>query len=203
MVKNLEKELVLMGLTDAVWLEHRSQIEKFVQVISSRNSPRTREGRRLLKQVSNNRLFAHFPRFVPIHRSILTMIELDEIAKIDDLGFFAQPINQKVIIRGLGIIVEDAVKQPIEYEEVSYNHYKDFLKNMSTNLRKTDERIQKGGSYRDIIDVLASYFLTSIETAIKSYPDFTIDFDSIRGIIRRDLSLLSQGERKKIFEALP
>ncbi len=196
------QEIIRKGYTDSTWVEHRQEIENFVKIICSSDRPTTNKGRMLLKNTSGNHFFQYYSRLIPIFGSLLSLIELNQVDKMDGHGFFASPENQKMAIRAMGFVVEDAVKKPIKGEKVGYNGYIEFFKKHSAGSRVIDSRIETGNRYNDIVDALSVNFLSSILEGIPGCKSFNIDLESLSQGIRRDLSSMEKEVREKIISPL-
>lgn len=184
---------------DPFWLEHQGQIWQVKKAIEA---PKTRIGEEILKDALNNTIFVVYSRLNPVFGSLMALLEHDEIfnAEKEDSNYFSNPENQRIILKALGIRVENEIK--IGYlpeEKKKYEDYLPFLEGVLFRFHQYEEQIQAGtGQPVNFVNSLIVIVSQEI-SKLKGVRNFRVGIEGIRSKIKHYLPELKGIGEGKIF----
>jgi len=174
---------------DSFWLEHGGQIRNIREVLET---PKTRVGEGILKSFIDNPVFVVYTRLRPTFSSLVAVVEYDEISKLEDKKYFSEPVNQRMVLRAVGLLIEDEIKCPYPEEgKKKYDDYRRFFEGTLSRFAQLDKQIQAGRK--------PPYFVNSLVIVVcqetkklKGVENFGLNMEKIRGKIADYLPQLAQ-----------
>ena len=175
----------IVNFPDPFWLEHGEQIRTIREVLET---PKTRVGEEILKSVFDQPVFMVYNRLHPIFSLLVTLAEYDEIGKAEGKSYFSEPLNQRIILKAMKLLIEDKIKLPYsEEEKKKYEDYREFFEGVTLRSGQLDEQIQTGQRPPNFVNSLA-IIISQETTKLKGVENFGINME---------------GARKKIADYLP
>jgi hypothetical protein len=175
----------IVNFPDPFWLEHGEQIRTIREVLET---PKTRVGEEILKSVFDQPVFMVYNRLHPIFSSLVTLAEYDEIGKAEGKSYFSEPLNQRMILKAIKLLIEDKIKFPYsEEEKKKYEDYRKFFEGVTLRLGQLDKQIQTDQRPPNFVNSLA-IIISQETTKLKGVENFGINME---------------GARKKIADYLP
>ena len=179
----------IVNFPDPFWLEHGEQIRTIREVLET---PKTRVGEEILKSVSVKPVFMVYNRLHPIFSSLVTLTEYDEIGKAEGKSYFSEPLNQRIILKAMKLLIEDKIKFPYsEEEKKKYEDYREFFEGVALRLDQLDKQIQTGQRPPTFANSLA-IIISQETTKLKGVENFGINMEGVRKKIADYLPQLAQ-----------
>lgn len=146
-----------------------------------------------------------YGRLLPALSSLITLVELDEIAKRKGRDYFSDSNIQRVILRAFNLIVEESIKTPFEpREEAVYEDYKPFLEGLIKETRSLDSQIVSAGRLPNLIGSLVVIFDRQMNK-LRGVERFRLGIEFIRDQIVKYLTELEQipeGQEEKLIDVI-
>ncbi len=179
----------IVDFPDPFWLEHGEQIRTIREVLET---PKTRVGEEILKSVFDKPVFIVYNRLHPIFSSLVTLAEYDEIGKAGGKSYFSEPLNQRMILKAMKLLIEDKIKFPYsEGEKKKYEDYREFFEGVTLRLGQLDKQIQTGQRPPTFANSLA-IIISQETTKLKGVENFGINMEGVRKKIADYLPQLAQ-----------
>ncbi len=179
----------IVNFPDPFWLEHGEQIRTIRKVLET---PKTRVGEEILKSVYDKPVFMVYNRLHPIFSSLVTLAEYDEIGKAEGKSYFSEPLNQRMILKAMKLLIEDKIKFPYsEEEKKKYEDYREFFEGVTLRLGQLDKQIQTGQRPPNFANSL-SIIISQETTKLKGVENFGINMEGVRKKIADYLPQLAQ-----------
>lgn len=189
----------IVDFPDPLWLEHGEQIRTVSKILQA---PQTRAGEDMLKDVFNNPAVVVYNRLHPILASLITLAEYDEIGKHEGGSYFSEPINQRIVIKAIKLLVEDDIKFSYLWaEERKYEDYRRFFEGTLLRLGQLDKQIQAGQKLPNFVNSLAM-IISQETTKLKGVESFVINMEGFRKGIADYLPQLAQIDDGKILSEI-
>lgn len=189
----------IINFPDSFWLEHGERIRTIRSVIES---PKTRVGEEIQKNALNIPVFVVYNRLHPILSSLITLAEYDEIVKVEGKNYFSEPLNQRMVLRAIKLLVEDDIKFPYFGEEKrKYEDYRRFFEGVLSRLGQLDKQIQAGKKLPNVVNSLAM-IISQETTKLKGVENFDINMERVRKKIADYLPQLAQIDDGKILSEI-
>ena len=155
-------------------------------------TPKTRVGEEILKSVFDQPVFMVYNRLHPIFSSLVTLAEYDEIGKAEGKSYFSEPLNQRIILKAMKLLIEDKIKLPYsEEEKKKYEDYREFFEGVTLRSGQLDEQIQTGQRPPNFVNSLA-IIISQETTKLKGVENFGINMEGVRKKIADYLPQLAQ-----------
>ncbi len=171
--------------------------------------PQTKTGEEDWNRALDNPVFAVYSRLHPILGSLISVMEYEQIGRLRGEEDFLGPERQRMILRALNLIIEDAIKSPYgpsEREQPQYEDYQKFLKNLFAEFWNIDSDLQGGKERPNFVNSLFMIFINEVN-GLKGVEGFNIKFGDIKKEIADYLPQLEQIENgrllKQILDKLP
>ena len=167
----------IVNFPDPFWLEHGEQIRTIREVLET---PKTRVGEEILKSVFDKPVFMVYSRLHPIFSSLVTLVEYDEIGKVEGKSYFSESLNQRMILKAMKLLIEDKIKFPYsEEEKKKYEDYREFFEGVTLRLGQLDKQIETGQKPPTFANSLA-IIISQETTKLKGVENFGINMEGVR-----------------------
>lgn len=184
---------------DSFWQENAGKIRSCQTVIKY---PKTLAGENILKDSLINPVFIAYNRLPSIFGSLITLVEYDEIFKKEGIVHFSQPENQRLVLRALGLKIEDSIKFPYGPDEKkNYEDLRPFFEGLLKGFRDLDANITRGSQSVNFVNLLITVFQQEVNK-LKGVDNFSVKIKEIRKKICGYLPSLSLFEKGKILQEI-
>ena len=192
--------LEIQNNVDPFWLEHRQQIDQVREAIVC---PNTLVGESRLQICLRNPVFQIYNRIYPIFGSLIALLEYDEIAKRDNSSYFSEPTNQRIMLKSLGLVIEDGIKAPYSSKDTkSFKDYRRFYQGMVKDLHSLDANVEKGIKYPNFVNSLAMIFTHRVNEELEGVDNYDPKIASVRKDVADYLPQLAEIENGKNLETM-
>ena len=124
---------------DPFWLEHQKNIGEIKKAIER---PQTKAGEEAWIDALNKPVFRVFNRTHPIFGSLISVLEYEQIGRRAGKEYFSGIEKQRMVLRALGLLIEDSVKYPYSSNEITtYKDYQRFFGKILDRFRAVDSQI--------------------------------------------------------------
>lgn len=195
-----EQGIEISLILDPFWLEHGEEIRQATEAIGF---PKTRVGEEEWGNALNNSIFQVYQRLYHIYGSLLALVEYDEVAKREKLDFFSDPANQRIVLKAMGLLIEDEIKDYYPtHEEKKYKDYRRFFEVMLNELKVFDSLIQAGVKFPSFVDSLIIRFNHGVNEGFKRGENLSLETSEIRKKIADYLPQLEEIEEGEVLGAI-
>lgn len=228
-----------LPLFDPIWLKYGFKIRALARTIgpwsgeagSEMTGPQTKAGKKLVELEAETLLFKYYRRLIPIYGALIALVESELVEIVDNETqdeippkkyFFDEPINQRIVLRAFGLVIEKAIKLPRSASDPScYEEYRGFFEEMEGSLiLRTNEdeccqpsldfRIETAYRPHDFLAEMAGIFSDCVNTHIQrskralafSMNDLSVNIYEMRKEITGEIRGLDQNQRQEMMSSL-
>ena len=184
---------------DPFWLERQRGIRKTKEAIER---PQTKVGKETCEDALNNPVFKVFDRIHLIFGSLISVLEYEQIGGRRKEEYFYGPKRQRMILRALGLLIEDSIKSPYHpNENVKYEDHHKFLENILGKFRAIDSQIQQGRKLPNFVNSLFMIFIQEVNN-LRGVENFNVGIEGIRKEIAGYLPQLEKMEEGRLVKTI-
>jgi hypothetical protein len=187
-----------LSFIDPFWLEQGEKIRRMRETIKA---PKTLAGEELCQESQDYPLFRTYDRFRDIYSFLIVLFEYEEIGKKMGENYFADPTNQRIVLRAFGLGIEDIIKAPYNHEEKSYEGYQGFFNLMRGKLQKLDTQIVNGICFPHFLNSLGMAFNQTLQES-QGIKEYVVKGDDIKERIGKYVTELAGGANDDIVASI-